>query len=59
MSDKKTHRIRLSQVVYYEVDIAADTREDALNKARAAIEDDSIEDYGVSECDNGSFEIDE
>lgn len=56
-TEQTTHSIQIQQMIYYEVDIEAGSREEAEAKALAAIEDDTIEDLGLSEKDNGSFEI--
>lgn len=51
------YRIELTQEIICEVDIEADTLEEARKIAFSACEDDTIEDYGVTEKDASAYKV--
>ncbi len=51
------HRITLTQKITYEVDIEADTAQEAMTIAIEACDNGTIEDYGVTEKDGSQFKV--
>ncbi len=53
-----THRLRVSEIVYYEVSIEAPTKKDAVKLLRQKLraEDGSAEELDLTEVDNSGLE---